>query len=176
MPYAPITNGDSSGTLADTTDIDVYIDGTQVTGSVSDIRPLLGHIILNQTSDYWTGSELGRLPQIGDTVLFDYSYGQNYEYSEIFDTYGRVTDQYGSNTTYSIVHDTILNESLIENISYLYSKNATLTPTPLDGTWVSGNKLSFPYSLGLNWQLPKIPVVANSLSLAIDGTWVSNAV
>ncbi len=104
MPHAPLV-ADSSGTLAGTEDVNVSIDGTEVSGSVSDIRSLMGHIILDPTSDYWNSSELGRIPALGDSIQFDYKYSQNNTYSEIFDTYGRVTDQYGSNTSYSIVHD-----------------------------------------------------------------------
>lgn len=105
MPHAPLVSGDGSGTLADTTDVDLRVDGTYITEPVSEIRSLFGHVILNKSSDFWNSSELGRLPQIGDTFNFDYSYGQNYTYTEILDEPGRVMDQYGSNTTYGIVHD-----------------------------------------------------------------------
>lgn len=166
MPYAPLVNGDGSGILADTTDIDLTIDGTYITGPVSELRPLFGHVILNQSSDFWNNSELGHLPQVDSTFHFDFSYGHNYTYTEILDDPGRLMDQYGSNVTYNIVHDSEYNEPLYENVDYDYSL----------GGIDSSSSLAFPYSLGINWQLPKIPIIANSLSIFINNINISDPI
>jgi len=106
MPNAPLTQGDGTGNLAGTSNIMLSVDGTQISNAVTDVTPLLGHVYLHQTADFWNSSELGRIPQIGDEFEFDFSWGLKYQYSAIFDELGRVMDGYvGSGMNYGIVLD-----------------------------------------------------------------------
>jgi len=110
MPQSPLVAGDGTGTLADTSDVTLSVDGTAITSAVTDINALLGHVTVNQLSSFWNGSELGRLPQIGDEFEFDFTYGSKYQYSCLFDELGRTLDTYiGPNSTYGIVFDGELN-------------------------------------------------------------------
>lgn len=105
MPHAPLVS-DSSGTLAGLTDIGLTVDGTTITGAVTLVRPLVGHINLNEQSSFWTASALGRLPRVGDTFRFDYTWGEMYTYPMLFDDSERVFDTYtGGYSTYSMVFD-----------------------------------------------------------------------
>lgn len=106
MPSAPLTQGDGTGNLADTSSITVSVDNTAISNAVTDVTPLLGHVYLHQTADFWNSSELGRTPQVGDEFTFDFSYGLKYQYSAIFDELGRVMDgNISSGMTYGIVLD-----------------------------------------------------------------------
>ena len=106
MPYAPLVSGDGTGILADTSDVSVSVDGTVITSVITNLNALLGHLTVNQLSSFWTDSELGRLPQIGDEFEFGFHYGQKYQYSCLFDELGRTFDTYiGPNSTYGIVFD-----------------------------------------------------------------------
>lgn len=105
MPNQPIINGDNSGTLANTDDVNVWIDGTQVTDSISSILPLFGQIQLKSLTSYWNSSELGRTPDIGDTIKFEYNYGSNYIYPMIMDDVERLSDTWINNWSYGVVWD-----------------------------------------------------------------------
>lgn len=106
MPSVPIVKPDGSGDLANIDDIDVMVDGTSITGAVSDIRSLFGHIILKNSSDFWNGSELGRLPDVGDQIDFDFFKGTGQLYAMLFDDPERVMDYYpGANAPYGLVFD-----------------------------------------------------------------------
>lgn len=123
MPNAPLTQGDGTGNLAGTSNIMLSVDGTQITNAVTDVTPLLGHVYLHQTADFWNTSELGRIPQIGDEFEFDFHWGMKYQYSAIYDELGRVLDGYvGSGMTYGIVLDGIA------------GSDPEITPVPRDST------------------------------------------
>lgn len=94
MPHNPLTQGDGTGKLATVDDIDLSVDGTSITDAVAEVTPLLGHVVLEQSSDFWNASELGRIPQIGDVFKFDYYWGKKYEYPLLFDDIGRTHDTY----------------------------------------------------------------------------------
>lgn len=128
MPYAPLVRGDGTGNLAGTSNISLSVDSTTITNAVTDVNPLLGHVSLPQSSDFWTSSELGRLPQVGDVFDFDFYWGQKYQYSCLFDELGRILDGYiGPHLTYGIVLDGDLD------------CNPEINPvTPMDSTTVIG--------------------------------------
>lgn len=110
MPSSPLVSGDSSGVLADTSDVTLSVDGTTITNAITDLNALLGHLTVNQLSSFWNSSELGRLPQVGDEFEFDFHYGLKYQYSCLFDELGRTFDTYiGPNSTYGILFDGELN-------------------------------------------------------------------
>ena len=110
MPNSPLVSGDGTGILADTSDVTLSVDGTAITNAITDINALLGHVTVNQLSSFWNGSELGRLPQVGDEFEFDFHYGLKYQYSCLFDELGRTLDTYiGSYSTYGILFDGVLN-------------------------------------------------------------------
>lgn len=94
MPSAPIVNGDSSGTLADTTDVRVSVDGTYIQNAVTSIRPILGHVTINDQTGFWNDSTLGRIPQIGDEISFDYIHGSGRLYTILMDDVERTLDTY----------------------------------------------------------------------------------
>ena len=131
MPNAPLTQGDGTGNLAGTNNIMLSVDGTQITNAVTDVTPLLGHVYLHQTADFWNSSELGRTPQIGDVFDFDFHWGMKYQYSAIYDELGRVLDGYvNSGMIYGIVLDgdlgynpeisPVLMDSTTNEIGYRY--------------------------------------------------------
>lgn len=91
MPYHPLVSSDGSS-LADTSDVSVSVDGTAITGSVRNVGPLLGHVTLFDSSNFWNSSELGRFPQIGDEFSFSYWQGINGTYSMRFDDCERGLD------------------------------------------------------------------------------------
>jgi hypothetical protein len=125
MPNAPIVQGNGNGDLATTVDMTVSVNGTFITGSVVSLDPLLGHVVLQSTSSFWSASELGRLPIIGDVFEFDYKWGEKYQYSMLFDTPGRVFDNYpGSSELYGLVFDGDLN--------YSPEVSAISPPSPLE--------------------------------------------
>ncbi len=112
MPNAPLVEGDSTGILADTSDVTLSVDGTVISNAITDVNALLGHVTVNQLSSFWNSSELGRLPQVGDEFLFSFFYGKKYQYSCLFDELGRTFDTYiGPNSTYGIVFDGELNQN-----------------------------------------------------------------
>ncbi len=133
MPNAPLTQGDGTGNLAGTSNIMLSVDGTQISNAVTNVTPLLGHVYLHQTADFWASSELGRIPQIGDEFAFDFSWGLKYQYSAIYDERGRVMDGYvgSSGMTYGIVLDgdvgldpeiapVLLSDTTSEQVGYRY--------------------------------------------------------
>jgi len=89
MPSVPMTDG--SGSLADTSDLSLSVDGTSIQGAVTEIRPLQGHVRLNDTTSFWLDS-IGRLPYVGDEFRFSYKYGGYSRYAMIFDDPERVFD------------------------------------------------------------------------------------
>lgn len=94
MPSAPIVNGDGSGTLADVTDVTVSVDGTYILGAVTSIRPILGHVTLNDQVDFWNSSVLGRIPQIGDEIGFNYIQSSGRLYTILMDDVERTMDTF----------------------------------------------------------------------------------
>lgn len=111
----PVVQANTFGSLADTTDVTVYVDGTIIPNAVIGINPFYGHVTLNPYSDFWV-STLGRIPrpeliidgtkQVGDTFRFDYVYGENYSYGLVFDEPAQVMDAVrGSEFSYSMVFD-----------------------------------------------------------------------
>jgi len=123
MPNAPLTQGDSTGNLAGTSNISLSVDGTQITNAVTGVTPLLGHVYLHQTSDFWGTSELGRIPQIGDEFEFNFHWGLKYRYSALYDERGRILDCYvGSSMAYGIVLDGDLD------------KDPEISPVSMDST------------------------------------------
>ena len=104
MPNHPLVGHD--GTMATVSDVAVSIDGTTIPGAVEGIRPLLGHVILQQSGDFWRTSPLGRVPTIGDTFKFCYAWGEYYTYGMLFDDVERGLDSYvGYNSAYELVFD-----------------------------------------------------------------------
>jgi hypothetical protein len=105
-PFIPLVGGDGTRSLADTTSIAFFVDGTSITNAVIDVDSLLGHVTLQSSGDFWRGSELHRLPAIGDTFEFDYFWGVRLQYGLLFDTPGRTLDGYvSSQQVYNILMD-----------------------------------------------------------------------
>jgi hypothetical protein len=102
LPYAPLIK-DSSGTLADTSSVDLYVDGTHIPGALISLDPLLGHAIIQSTPSFWN-STLGRIPVIGDTFEFDSTWGDRFQYPALFDDLARPMDYWIGNP-YVIVLD-----------------------------------------------------------------------
>lgn len=92
--HVPMVEGDGVRSLADTTGVAFSVDGTSITNAVVDVDPLLGHITLQSSGDFWRGSEIHRLPTIGDTFEFDYYWGVKLQYGLFFDELGRTLDGY----------------------------------------------------------------------------------
>ena len=90
MPNAPLT--DATGSLACVNDIAVTVDNTSISDAVVEVNAMYGHVTLNSSSDFWTSSELGRIPTVGDEIGFSYFQGHFYDYSLLFDDVGRVFD------------------------------------------------------------------------------------
>lgn len=65
LPKTPIVTGDGSATLAGINDVSLTVNTTPITGAVTGLDPLLGHITLNPSADFWKASELGRYPRTG---------------------------------------------------------------------------------------------------------------
>jgi len=103
MPNAPIVSSD--GTLAQTSDIALSVDGIQITNAVGSVRPLLGHVSIKDSTSFWQASELGRNPQIGDSFRFTYRWGDKYQYSEILDDVERPMDYWVGNSPYGVLFD-----------------------------------------------------------------------
>lgn len=101
----PIVN--ESSDLADSSDVRVYVDGTQISASISYLNPLQGHVSLYDTTSFWVNSELGRVPQLGDEIDFVYYQGKNQLYTMLLDDPGRVYDGYNDNRSlpYTLVLD-----------------------------------------------------------------------
>lgn len=103
MPHAPLIGAD--GTLASISNVSLTVDGTAVPGAVTDIHPLLGHVMVSQDASYWQ-SVLGRTPVIGDVFRFAYKYGERYQYPMVFDDVEMGWDTYlGGSTTYGLLFD-----------------------------------------------------------------------
>ena len=105
MPKSPLTQGDGTGNLATVDDIALSVDGTSITDAVAEVNSLLGHVTLEQSTDFWNSSELGRLPQIGDIFEFDYYWGKKYEYPLLFDDIGRTLDTWVGSSMIGFVMD-----------------------------------------------------------------------
>jgi hypothetical protein len=126
LPKVPVVQSPLTGNLADTSNLTVLVDGTFVTDAVVSLLPLMGHVILQQSADFWKASELHRIPTpyntwvdttvvdgakiaghwIGDLIEIGYSWGEHYQYSAVFDDPGRVFDGYVSSLqTYGLVFD-----------------------------------------------------------------------
>jgi hypothetical protein len=123
-PHVPVVAGNGNGDLAVASDMTVAVDGTFIPGAVSSLDSLLGHITLHSESDFWLSSALGRLPQIGDVFEFSYKWGENYQYSLIFDDPGRVFDSYRGVDSYGMVFDADLNSNP--------EVSAVIPPTPVE--------------------------------------------
>ena len=104
LPKIPLVKNDGLGTLAEISDVTVSVDGTTVTGAITAIDPLMGHVTLSPYAFYWASSELGRIPvaeQIlndgtvvsGDVFKFNYYYGDRYKYAMILDDPARYMDE-----------------------------------------------------------------------------------
>jgi hypothetical protein len=90
MPQSPLIS--SNGSLADTTDVSLQVDGISISNTVASLRPLIGHVTLEQSGDFWRNSELGRLPQVEDVFKFSYNWGDRYIYPLLFDDNCRYMD------------------------------------------------------------------------------------
>lgn len=97
MPNSPIVKADGSGTLAGPDDIILSVDGTQIANAVTDVRPILGHVFVNDKVDFWVSSALGRIPQIGDTFDFEYVHGACHLYTILTDDVERTLDTFENN-------------------------------------------------------------------------------
>jgi hypothetical protein len=126
MPTVPVLAGNDNGDLAVSSDMTVSVNGIVITDSVESLDPLMGHVVLNSSSDFWYASSLGRLPRIGDVFSFDYKTGERYQYSMLFDDPGRVFDSYYKTEPYGLVFDGDLDSdpeiSPITSISYASSE------------------------------------------------------
>ena len=90
MPQVPMVQSD--GTLAGIYDATVSVDTTVIRNAIIYIDPILGHVNLQQSGDFWRTSELGYVPQIDATFDFTYYVGDNYEYPMLLDDPGRRLD------------------------------------------------------------------------------------
>ena len=102
VPNVPLVQ-DSSGTLADASSIKFYVDGTSISGGITNVDSLLGHIFVQSSPSFWT-SVLGRLPTIGDVFEFDSTWGDRFQYSALFDDIARPMD-YIVDVPYGILLD-----------------------------------------------------------------------
>lgn len=104
MPTAPLVS--ETGSLAESSDVTITVDGTAVVGAVSVVDGLLGHVTLNSATSFWVGSELGRIPRVGDVFDFQFYRGNNLVYTMLYDDLGRMYDSYkGYNSPYTMVYD-----------------------------------------------------------------------
>jgi len=62
LPRVPAVNGDGSGTLATPDQVHLFVDGTAIQNAVISLDPLLGHVVLQDSSSFWINSALGRVP------------------------------------------------------------------------------------------------------------------
>ena len=91
-PYIPLIAGAEDLSLASVADVAFSVDGTAISNAVVSVDPLLGHITLQSSGDFWRGSELHRLPHVGDVFEFDYYWGMKLQYGLLFDDIGRTLD------------------------------------------------------------------------------------
>ena len=101
-PNVPLVQ-DTSGTLADASSINFYVDGTPISGGITGVDSLLGHIFVQSSPAFWV-SALGRLPMIGDTFVFDSFWGDRFQYPALFDDVARPMD-YVVDVPYGILLD-----------------------------------------------------------------------
>jgi hypothetical protein len=94
---------DASGTLADVSNINFYVDGTYIPGALTSLDPLLDHAIVQSLPSFWM-STLGRLPVLGDVFEFDTTWGNNFQYSALLDDLARPMD-YVVDVPYGILLD-----------------------------------------------------------------------
>jgi hypothetical protein len=119
LPQVPAVKADGSGTLADSSDITVEVDGTVISNVVKNLDPLLGHVILNASADFWRSSAIGRLPVAdssgvpGDIFSFSYTLGNKYEYGLLFDDPSRYMDSYLGSDPYEMVFDSSSNSNAV---------------------------------------------------------------
>lgn len=105
MPVSPLISSDGSN-LAEISDISITVDGTSISNAVTEIRPILGHVFLNTQQSFWSASELGRTPGIGDQIDFYYTQSIDMQYSMLFDDIQRPLDSFGGeNWPYTFLFD-----------------------------------------------------------------------
>jgi len=92
LPDVPVSNGTGTNLLALPSDVQVYVDGTMIPDAVASIEPILGQVVLHDTTDFWVASPLGRTPVIGDQIEFDYYQSGTKIYSMLFDDPPRTFD------------------------------------------------------------------------------------
>ena len=102
MPSVPLA--DSSGNLAGIDDISVTLDSTALPNVVQAVYPLLGHVVLDTSTGYWN-TTIGRLPQIGDNIAFNYYRGLGGTYPMILDDMERTMDTGGPGSPFALVFD-----------------------------------------------------------------------
>jgi hypothetical protein len=92
LPNVPVSNGTGSNLLALPSDVRVSVDGTYIPDAVSYIEPVLGQVLLQDTTSFWVSSPLLRTPVIGDQIEFDYYQSGTKTYSILLDDAARELD------------------------------------------------------------------------------------
>lgn len=100
LPGAPITNGQGTNVLALPSDVEVSVDGTAIPDAVLALNAINGIVKLNDQTDFWVASPLGRIPAwhwdgsniVGDTISFDYFQSGAQRYAMLFDDPARTMD------------------------------------------------------------------------------------
>ena len=92
MPNVPVSDGNGTNRLAAPSDIHVSVDGTNIPNAVVDLNPILGHVTLQSSNNFWILSPLGRILTIGDQISFSYYQSGNNVYSMLFDDIARNLD------------------------------------------------------------------------------------
>lgn len=92
LPKVPVSNGESTNFLALPSDVTVLVDGTEIPDAVAYLEPILGHVGLQSSKDFWVASPLGRAPVVGDQITFDYFQSGSTYYAMLFDDIARGLD------------------------------------------------------------------------------------
>lgn len=92
LPGAPISNGQGTNTLALPSDVQLLVDGTVIPDAVVALNAISGIVAVQDQVSFWNASPLGRAPQIGDSMAFNYSQSGTKRYALLFDDSARTID------------------------------------------------------------------------------------
>ena len=92
LPGAPITDGQGTNTLALPADVIVSVDGTVIPDAIKALNAIDGIITMQDQKDFWVASPLGRAPEVGDLLDFDYYQSGTKRYAMLFDDPARLLD------------------------------------------------------------------------------------
>jgi hypothetical protein len=92
LPGAPISNGQGTNVLAFPSDVQLSVDGTAIPDAIVALNAINGIVTVQDQASFWIASPLGRVPQIGDSVAFDYYQSGTKRYALLFDDPARTSD------------------------------------------------------------------------------------